>query len=109
MTVRIETLTFEAVLGILPHERQSPQRLVVDATFTYDYRPGRFVDYADVADAIRTTIRTGRFGLIEEALEATFRTVAEKFPAIATLHLTICKPDILPDCRVCVEERRDLL
>ncbi|WP_353661973.1 dihydroneopterin aldolase [Hydrogenimonas sp. SS33] len=109
MTIRIEGLRFEAIIGILPHERRTPQRIHIDARFTYTYTGGRFLDYAAVAETIVSTVTKGRFGLVEEAIEALFETLKEKFPPIETANILFCKPDILPDCRVCVEDFRNFL
>ena len=104
MTIHIEALRFDAILGLLPHERETPQPVTVDATLTYTYRPDAFVDYARVAERIRTTLQEGRFELIEEAIEAIFHDIHRFFPSVETLRVKICKPAVLPDCRVCAED-----
>ena len=109
MTIRIEGLEFSAILGLLDFERVEPQRIVVDAVAEYTYKEGGYVDYAEVARLIEETIREGRFELAEDALEALFARISKKFPRIETLHLRLCKPEILPNCRVCVEDFRRFL
>ncbi|WP_201352565.1 dihydroneopterin aldolase [Hydrogenimonas urashimensis] len=109
MRIRIESLSFEAVLGILAHERTTPQRILVDATIDYSYTPESFIDYAKVAKHIEKVMQEGAFHLIEEALETLFSTLKKNFPKIETIKITICKPDILPNCRVCVEDFRSFL
>ncbi len=109
MTIRIEGLEFSAILGLLDFERETPQRVVVDAVADYTYEEGAYVDYAEVARLIKETIEVGRFELAEDALEALFARLAKAFPRIETLHLRLCKPDILPHCRVCVEDSRRFL
>lgn len=103
MTIRIDDLTFECIIGILEHERVHPQRVVVDVEITYDYSDA-FINYADVAEHIKEIMRREAFELIEEALNALKHSLKEHFPGIATLNLRITKPDILPDCRVSVAE-----
>jgi len=107
MTIRIEALEFAAILGILDAERTAPQRVRVDTEISYDYRDGDFLDYARVAETIKEVVAKGRFGLVEEALAALFARLKADFPQISTIKITLCKPDILPDCRVCVEDRRE--
>ena len=100
MTLRIEQLEFDAIIGLLDFERDRPQRVRVDLTVTYDYRPGKYLDYAEMVEAIKTHIITQKYTLLEEALEGLHTTLTHTFPAIETLHITIAKPDILSDCIV---------
>ena len=109
MTIRIDSLTFPAVIGLLEHERHAPQTVRIDARFTYAYRSGHFLDYAEVARTIVATVQEGRFELVEEAIETLFPILKKKFPQIETASILFCKPDILPDCRVCVEDFRSFL
>ena len=98
MIVQIQELHFEAIIGILDHERTTPQRVVVDATFEYDYEDGRFLDYAEAATIIKEHIVKHRFKLLEEALLSTAGLLKERYPFITSITLSIQKPDILPDC-----------
>ncbi|WP_456449720.1 dihydroneopterin aldolase [Hydrogenimonas sp.] len=109
MTIRIEALEFEAILGILDVERNEPQRIRIDTEITYRYDSERFLDYAQVASAIESIVKERKFHLVEETLETLFFLLKEKFPRIETIKITICKPDILPNCRVCVEDFRSFL
>jgi len=109
MRVFIDALGFEAILGILPHERQTPQPITVDIFFEYDFNGKDFVDYTVVAEEVEKCMKKGRFELIEEALSALFHTLHENFPQITHLRLKICKPAVLPNCRVCVEDFADFL
>lgn len=105
MRVAIRELTFECILGILEHERIRPQRVIVDALIEYEYIAGTFIDYASVAERIKAVMTEAQFGLVEEALETVSEVLKAEFSAINTLTLTISKPDILPDCRVCVTKK----
>ncbi|WP_456451655.1 dihydroneopterin aldolase [Hydrogenimonas sp.] len=109
MTIHLENLEFDTILGILETERTAPQRVRVDAAFTYRYTPEKFLDYAAVARSIQTIMVEERFELIEEALEALFGRLKTLYPQIETATIKICKPDILPNCRVCVEDSRSFL
>ena len=105
MTVEIRDLTFECIIGILEHERTRPQRVVVDARIDYLYDAGNFVDYGDVVSHIKTSMQHNKFELIETALNAVSTSLKTDFSSIKSLNLTISKPDILPDCRVCVTKK----
>ena len=109
MTIHIEALTFEAILGILPHERTAPQPIRIDCRIDYPYDGEQFLDYAAVVALLREETIRGRFRLVEETLEHLLSSLKASFPLITSVRLKICKPAILPDCRVCVEERRDFL
>lgn len=102
MTIRIEALTFETIIGILDFERQTPQRVVVDCTAGYE---GEYVDYGIVREIIIETLQRGAFGLIEEALPAVMEKIHDVFPQVRSIRLRIAKPDIFSDCSVSVEEK----
>ncbi|MDD5717005.1 MAG: dihydroneopterin aldolase [Sulfuricurvum sp.] len=100
MTIVIEHLCFETILGILPEERVTPQTVQIDCTIEYPYANGSFINYADVAAMIQTTMVERRFELIETALEVLTALLKASFPLISELTLSIRKPDILPQCTV---------
>jgi len=100
MTIRIERLEFDAIIGVLDFERERTQRVRLDITATYDYQPPDYLDYAQMVSVAREHIITRKYELLEEALEGLRETLIQTFPAIETLHITIAKPDILPDCVV---------
>jgi dihydroneopterin aldolase len=111
MTILIRDLTFEAIIGILPEERRRPQKVIVDCEIGYHYTPNEksFIDYAEVAALITSMIQKEKFGLVEEALERLLSHLKVTFPPIETIKITICKPDILPHCTVCVTDFRNFL
>ena len=100
MTIHIEHLEFDAIIGLLDFERDRPQRVRIDVTATYNYQPGTYLDYAKMVETIKTHITQQKYELLEEALQGLHATLTATFPAIETLHITIAKPDILPDCVV---------
>ena len=100
MTIRIEQLEFDAIIGLLDFERDRPQHVRIDVTATYDYQPGSYLDYAEMVEVIKANITQQKYELLEEALEGLHGTLTKAFPAIETLNITIAKPDILPDCVV---------
>lgn len=100
MKILIEDLSFDAIIGILPHERTTPQNVRVECIIDYRYSDGNFINYADVAHHIEHSVQHNRFQLIEEALESLSSTLKKEFPLIQTLTLTLRKPDILANCSV---------
>lgn len=99
MTIEIRELTFECIIGVFESERNKPQRVIADVRIGYDFDNG-FIDYAAVARTIKKRMQAEEFRLIEEAQIALHRALSEEFPSMESLSLTLCKPDILPDCRV---------
>ena len=104
MKILIENLAFEAIIGILDFERLTPQKVQIDCTIDYSYSESIFINYAEVARLIETTVKEKRFELIETALETLSSILKEAFPPIRILELTLRKPDILPNCTVGVQK-----
>jgi len=101
MTIHIEDLKFQAILGILDFERVKVQDVIVNVKITYDYA-GEFINYAYVATLIKENMQESKFLLIEDALENISISLKDNFPHINELLLKITKPSILPDCSVSV-------
>lgn len=104
MKILIENLTFDAIIGILGYERTDLQRVQIDCTIDYAYTGNDFINYADVARMIETTVQTEQFELIETAVEVLAEKLKLAFPLIGALSLTFRKPDILPNCTVGVQK-----
>lgn len=104
MKIIIENLSFETIIGILDFERTTPQTVLIDCRVEYCYTSEQFINYADVAGHIETTMHREQFCLIEEALETLAASLKKAFPLIRNLTLSIRKPDILRNCTVGVEE-----
>ncbi len=99
--VSIEALRLDAIIGILDFERKTPQPVEIDIVFTYE-KHDDFIDYAKVAQMVKTMMRENKYLLIEDALDAISTNLRKIFPSIISLDLKITKPSILPDCRVSV-------
>jgi 7,8-dihydroneopterin aldolase/epimerase/oxygenase len=106
MTIHIEDLRFQAILGILDFERVEPQEIIVNLTLEYPFR-SEFIDYAHVAKSITSEMQNQKFLLIEDALLFFQDHLKQNFPQINTLHLKITKPSIMPDCKVSVSIQKD--
>ena len=66
----IKDLSFEAVIGILPKERQKEQKINLSVKIKYHYSDfGGYINYAEVADTIMKCVKTKHYGLLEEALK----------------------------------------
>ncbi len=103
MKIFIEDLKFFCIIGILDFERHKEQEVIINLSIEYAYKDD-FINYADVVNIIKTTMKNKKYLLIEDALNDLSQKLKEKFSKINTLHLKITKPSILPDCKVSVQE-----
>ena len=100
MTIHIEALTFDVIIGLLDFERDRPQAVIVDLTATYDYSDDAFIDYADLVILIQNDLKIKHYVLLENALIGVKDVLYTTYPQLKTLSLKISKPDILPECNV---------
>ena len=107
MTIHIEALTFDVIIGLLDFERERPQKVSVDLEIVYPYADKNFIDYADVALMIEEELKTKKYLLLEEALEGVKAILRLKYPQMNTLRLKISKPDIVSNCSVGLSESWD--
>ena len=101
MTIHIENLKFQCIIGILDFERITPQDVIINLSIEYNYKK-EFINYADVAEMIKKSMIEKRFLLLEDALSQISKKLKEKFLLINRLNLKITKPSILPDSTVSV-------
>jgi dihydroneopterin aldolase len=101
MKVKIEELTFNCIIGILPFEREKEQRVVINCSFKYEYKNSVFIDYSKVASDIELFMIEKKFELLEDALLQLNTLLKSKY-SMKNLKLTIQKPDVLPNCKVSV-------
>ena len=103
MKVSINSLEFKTIIGILPFERVTKQKVIVDIFFEYKFskKEKDFVDYSHVAKMAKQIMKKEKFELIEEALLYLEKALKNEFN-ISNLYITITKPDILKNCVVSV-------
>ena len=104
MTIHVDDLKFQCVIGILNFERLTPQDVIVNLELDYAFG-GEFINYASVAELIKSSMIKHKFPLIEDALAGLSDSLKIEFSGITSLYLKITKPSILPDCRVSVSNR----
>lgn len=100
MTIHIEALTFDVIIGLLDFERDRPQTVIVDLTASYDFSNDAFIDYANMVMLIKNELKIKRYALLENALLGLKDVLYQSYPQLQTLSLKITKPDILPECNV---------
>lgn len=99
MRVHIENLTFKCIIGILDFERKKRQRVIVNISFDYEFKNKSFIDYTEVSNLVKRTMKERKFELLEDAVETLARIIKQDYE-IENLKLKISKPDILKDCIV---------
>ena len=100
MTIHIEALTFDVIIGLLDFERDRPQRVIIDLKASYEYKDDLFIDYAELVTKIKDELKVKRYELLENALLGLKELLYTTYPQLQTLVLKISKPDILPECNV---------
>jgi dihydroneopterin aldolase len=100
MTIHIDALQFDVIIGLLDFEREVPQRVVIDVQATYSYNNEEFINYADMALLIQNELKDKCYELLEEALLGLKNILFTTYPQIKKLQIKIAKPDILSNCSV---------
>ena len=98
MTIHIENLRFQAIIGILDFERKTPQDVIINLTIKYLYNDN-FINYADIANMIEK-----KYLLIENALDTLSSKISSTYKQVQTLDIKITKPSIMKNCEVSVSE-----
>ena len=100
MTIHIEALCFDVIIGLLDFERTSTQSIIIDIEATYDYIDGDFINYADIVLSVQNELKIKKYKLLEDALLGLKTLLYQSYPNLQTLYIKIIKPDILAQCRV---------
>lgn len=103
MTLLIEKLELEVIIGILPIEREKSQKVIIDAELEYDYH-GEYLSYVEIVDFFSLEFKNNQYGLLEEALQDLSFKLKQKFSPLTKISLSIKKPDILSNCVVGVKQ-----
>ena len=101
MTIHIEDLKFQCIIGILDFERVTPQDVIINIEIEYLYEDN-FINYAEIVQLIKEIMIKSEFLLIEEALDSLNLKLIKEFSSIKSMYIKITKPSILPDCKVSV-------
>ncbi|MCF6206141.1 MAG: FolB domain-containing protein [Sulfurovum sp.] len=107
MTIHIESLTFDAIIGLLDFEREHTQRVVIDLQADYPYSDSDFIDYAELCDLLTAKVREARYELLEDALLELETLIRSAYPQITSLFLKIAKPDIIKNVTVALSHHWD--
>jgi dihydroneopterin aldolase len=100
MTIHIEELHFDTIIGILDFERITPQTVIVDARIDYHYEDEMFINYADVILLIEKEMNEKKYELLETAIFDLQNLVTTKYKNIENFYLKITKPNIIKNAKV---------
>ncbi|NQV60010.1 MAG: dihydroneopterin aldolase [Alphaproteobacteria bacterium] len=102
--IKFNQLSFPVSIGVLPHEREGPQQLLIDLEI--ELRPDMPDPREDLSkvlnyDSIRTRImelaQARHFNLLE-SLARELLMIFKDDAAIARVRLSVQKPDVYADC-----------
>jgi dUTP pyrophosphatase len=98
-TIELRGLTFFGQHGVLPEETRLGQRFVVDVRLGLDLAPaGRHddlsltVNYAVVAETVRSIVEGSPFRLIEALAEAVAAAILDGHPRVQQVDVQVAKP-----------------
>lgn len=100
MTINIEELTFECIIGLLDFERITPQKIIIDLKIDYSYKENIFINYAEVIALLEKEMTLNKYELLETALDELIKKLCLNFTLIERLELKIAKPDIISNAKV---------
>jgi dihydroneopterin aldolase len=104
MTIDIEALTIDTVIGILDFERTLKQTVIVETKINYNYTKESFIDYSYIIKKIETLLKKREYGLLEEAVDDIGSSIISDYPQINSLYLRISKPNIIKNATVSVSK-----
>lgn len=103
-TLLLENLRVTCIIGDLPHERVTPQELVLDFELTCDLSLAAesdsledTVNYVAVVDAVRHALIDGQCRMIEHAAQLALDAAFDVDPRILAIGVTLRKPGALAD------------
>ena len=100
MTIHIEQLTFETIIGLLDFERITPQRVIVNLEIDYHYEGENFINYAEMIALIQEDMHEKRYLLLETAIHDLIEKITTTYGQIESLLLKITKPNIIKNAHV---------
>jgi dihydroneopterin aldolase len=112
--ILLDGLRVQASIGMLDHEREHPQPLVIhaefdtDATRAVDDRDiGTVLDYRRLREALIAEATRGHVDLLETLVDRALARILRDFPDVRRVTVRFCKPQAFDDCdAVCIEQSR---
>lgn len=102
-TAGLQGLRVECIVGIHPHERETPQSVLFDIDLDYDFAAAATadtivgaVDYTAVASQVAELAKRRQFQLIETMAEESAAMLLAQFPEVGAVRIEIRKPAAVP-------------
>ena len=102
----IKDLEVECIIGIYPHERETPQKLYFDVELEADILAcarsdeiDATIDYDHVADLIARECIEGKYQLVETCVAVIRTKIKERWPGVRSVNLMAKKPAAIPKAR----------
>lgn len=102
-TTGLRALRIDCIIGIHPHERVSPQPVIVDLELGYDFANAAasddiadVVNYDEVVRQVTVLAQERRFRLLETMAEAMAAVLLAGHVVVETVTVTIAKPQAVP-------------
>ncbi|MBW0454111.1 MAG: dihydroneopterin aldolase [Candidatus Kinetoplastibacterium crithidii] len=106
----ISNLTIETNIGILEHEINRKQTIVINAKFNIKHKDilddnniKSVLDYRDLREVIVQETTSQHIKLVETLLDRIKNRIIEEFPEIKSFNIKIEKPMAFQDCSIGVE------
>ena len=99
MKIEISHLTFKCIIGILDFERIKKQKVIINISFEYNFSKDLFINYAEISQLVKTTMKEQKFLLLEDAILYLENLLNSNYQ-ITNLYIKISKPNILKNCIV---------
>ncbi len=99
MKIEISDLTFKCIIGILDFERIKKQKVVINISFEYEFSKDLFIDYSEISNLVKSTMKQQKFLLLEDAI-LYIESLLQNNYKISYLKIKISKPNILKNCIV---------
>jgi dihydroneopterin aldolase len=99
MKIEISDLTFKCIIGILDFERTKKQKVIINISFEYNFSKDMFINYAEISQLVKTTMKEKKFLLLEDAILHLENLLNTSYQ-ILNLYIKISKPNILKNCVV---------
>ena len=100
MTIHIEELSFECIIGLLDFERIEAQEVIIDLTIEYTYKNDFFINYAEVISLLEKEMIHNKYKLLETAITELGDKLLSTYPNIKSFNLKITKPNIINNAKV---------
>jgi dihydroneopterin aldolase len=110
----LEQLTVQASIGILDHELNARQPLVLNAEFdtlisqaASDTDIQTVLDYRELRDALIEECTRGHINLLETLVDNILSRILREFPSVRHVKIRVSKPRAFEDCAaVSIEQSR---